>query len=332
MARGGRSGRAAGAALALLIVAGAPGRGYESDQYTHRLEPIGDAQPVLDRAVNEALARVAERQRGGEDRLAFAYGVWGELGGLHWVDRIERFAMRSGEVEKLPQKRWQSVYKGAPVWATRVNFFFGVGRTIRLAGTLVGSDKLGHFFSQGLKYYRSHQAGWSEERVAGRGRFNERWIFGQATTSIYSNADLVANWEGYRFYRSLFEDGIVPGKGPIVRFEAGRARIERPFTWSDHVNDFWDEALNPSFMSPALARYLTEHLPGLCEDFRRAPATFVPAGEQELRRRYAEIGLRENLGFRMDRVCAERYAPGAAPGAAPEPGRAAGSSGRPGNP
>jgi len=38
-----------------------------------------------------------------------------------------------------------------------------LGRTIRLAGSLTGSDKLGHFFSQGLKYYRSHLEGWSEE-------------------------------------------------------------------------------------------------------------------------------------------------------------------------
>jgi hypothetical protein len=324
--------RAGGAALALALATAAPARPYESDQYTHRLEPIDDAQPVLDRAVDGALARVAERWRGGEDRQRFAHEVWHELGGLYWVDRIERFAMRSSEIEKLPQKRRRSVYADAPVWATRVNFVFGVGRTIRLAGTLVGSDKLGHFFSQGLKYYRSHLAGWSERRVAWRGRFNERWIFGQLTTSIYSNADLVANWEGYRFYRSLFEAGTVPGKGPIVRFRGGGAEIARPFTWADHVNDFWDEALNPSWVSPALARYLGERLPGLCTEYRRAPAAFVPTGEEALLGRYEGIGMRENLRFRMDRVCEGRYASPPALGAAPAPGRAAGAPGRSGGP
>ena len=64
----------------------------------------------------------------------------------------------------------------------------------------------------------SRLAGWREEHILGRGTFNERWLFGQLTTSIYSNADLVANYEGYRFYRSLFEDGVVPGKPAIVRF------------------------------------------------------------------------------------------------------------------
>ncbi|KAB2965191.1 MAG: hypothetical protein F9K18_06815 [Thermoanaerobaculia bacterium] len=302
MARGGRCRWALGALLALALAA--PTRGYESDQYSHRLEPIEDALPVLDRAVNETLARVARRHRGAEDRMGIALGVWRELGGLYWADRIERFVVRTADIEKLPQRRRTSIFAGAPFWATRVNFVFGVGRTFRLAGTLVGSDKLGHFFSQGLKYFRSHLSGWSERRVAGRGRFNERWLFGQATTSNYSNADLVANWEGYRFYRSLFENGIVAGKGPIVRFRGGRAEIARPFTWADHVNDFWDEALNPSYVSKSLARYLERRLPELCADYRRAPERFRPVREAELRARYEGIGLRENLRFRMDHVCA----------------------------
>jgi hypothetical protein len=219
------------------------------------------------------------------------------------VDRIERYAMRSPAIEKLPQYRWRSDFRGAPVWATRVNFLFGVGATIRLGDTLVGTDKLGHFISQGLKYYRSALAGWSEARIAGRGRFNERWIFGQATTSVYSNADLVANWEGYRFYRSLFADGVVAGKPAIVRFDSRGAAIQRGFAWRDHVNDYWDEALHPSFLSPALARYFARKLPELCADYARRPAAFVPRDAVALDARYAALGLRPRPELRMDRVC-----------------------------
>jgi hypothetical protein len=227
------------------------------------------------------------------------------VGGLHWVDRIERYAMKSSTVEKLPQYRWHSVFRGAPFWTTRVGFVFGVGATIRVGDSLVGTDKLGHFISQGLKYFRSHVAGWSEDRVAGRGVFNERWIFGQATTSVFSNADLVANWEGYRFYRGLFEDGIVPGKPAIVRFDGHTARIVRPFAWRDHVNDYWDEALNPSYLSPGLARFMLTRLPTYCTDYLSAPARYVPVGERELSDRYAEIGIRSRPELRMDRVCAD---------------------------
>jgi hypothetical protein len=268
--------------------------------------PIADSTAVLDARVNEALGRVAAGWRGPEDRGRFAVAVWKELGGVHWVDRIERFAMRSPEVEKLPQHRWRSIFAGAPVRARRVNFVFGVGRTIRLADALVGSDKLGHFFSQGLKYYRSHLDGWSEERIAGRGRFNERWLFGQLTTSVYSNADLVANWEGYLFYRGLFEGDVVAGKGPIVRFEHGRAEILRPFTWRDHVNDYWDEALNPSHWSPLLARALRPKLKQLCEDLVRAGATLGPRGESGLKARYGRLALRPEPESRLDQICGTR--------------------------
>jgi hypothetical protein len=296
--------RAPAAAAALLaLVAAAPLAGYESDQYSHRLEPLADAAPELNRVTNAALARIAARWRGPEDHGHFAHEVYRELGGLHWVDRIERFAMRSESIDKLPQFRWRSVFRGAPIWATRVNFLFGVGATIRVGESLVGSDKLGHFVSQGLKYFRSHLAGWSEERIAWRGEFNERWLFGQLTTSVYSNADLVANWEGYRFYRSLFEDGVVPGQPAIVRFAHGSATLARKFDWRDHVNDYWDEALNPSHLSPALARFLAGRLREYCPDYARRPLAFVPDDDAELAARYAAIGLRPRPDFRLDSVC-----------------------------
>jgi hypothetical protein len=302
--RSARSGRIRSLALALGLAAASAG-GYESDQYSNRLEPIADSAPELDRVVNEALEQTAREWPGGGDRREFAYQIYRRLGGMHWVDRIERFAMRSDEIEKLPQFRWRSIFRGAPFWATRVNFLFGVGATIRIGDSLVGTDKLGHFISQGLKYYRSRLAGWSEERIVGRGRFNERWLFGQLTTSVYSNADLVANYEGYRFYRSLFESGILGDQPPIIRLRRDGAEVLRSFRWGDHVNDFWDEALNPSFMSPALSRYLHRRLPDLCGDYRLDPVAFVPKNEEELRRRYSSIRMRDAVEFRLDRICAE---------------------------
>jgi len=291
--------------LALFLLAlVAPAAGYETDQYTHRLQPIADAQSLLDRTVNEALADIAAGWRGHGDRAVFATALFHRLGGYYWVDRIERLAMQSPEIERLPQSRHHSIFEGLPFHARRVNYFFGVGHTIRLAGSLVGTDKLGHFFSQGKKYYLSHLAGWKDESVVGRGEFNERWIFGQLTTSVYSNADLVANYEGYLFYRSLFEPGIVPGKPAIVRFAGDRAEITRPFTWSDHVNDYWDEALNPSYMSPGLARAIQGAIRDLCPDYERAPGAFEARDEARLHERYARIGLKPAPENSVAVVCA----------------------------
>ena len=311
-AAGARGATARAAALACALLAGTgAAAGYETDQYSNRLQPIADARPALDAEVARALAEIAAAWRGPEDRWRFARRVYWRLGGLYWVDHIERWAEKSPAVERLPQVRHRSVFAAAPVYASRVNWFFGVGATFRLAGSLVGSDKLGHFFSQGIKYYGSHLLGRDERRVLGRGRFNERWLFGQLTTSVYSNADLVANYEGYRFYRSLFEADIVPGKGAIVAFRAGRAEILRPFTWADHVNDYWDEAAYPSHLSPGLERYLLRTRPALCPEYERDPAAFLPRRAAELDARYGELGLTPAPELRMDRICS---APAAAAG------------------
>ena len=72
----------------------------------------------------------------------------------------------------------------------------------------------------------------SEQEAAERSAYTERAIFGQMTTGSYSNADLVANYEGHRFYRSLFEDNIVPGKPAILRWENDAWVIQRPYTWA----------------------------------------------------------------------------------------------------
>ncbi len=294
--------------LSLLLWPAPLCQAYESDQYSNRLLPISDSIVILDQRVNETIRQIAEEWEGPEDRRRFATEVWRILGGVYWVDRIERLAMESPDIERLPQSRRDSIYSDAPFSASPVLFFFGVGRTIRLAGSLTGSDKLGHFFSQGLKYYRSHLNGWDEPRIANRGRFNERWLFGRWTTSVYSNADLVANWEGYLFYRSLFENGIIPGKTRIIRFRDGGAEVVRVFTWADHVNDFWDEALNPSYWDPSLERAMHHKLEEFCSMYEQNPQAWVSPDDAELRERYASIGLLLAPENRLDQVCAAKSA------------------------
>lgn len=283
---------------------------YETDQYSNRLLPIRDSLAPLNDRVNRVLARAVATWSGPRDDWRLARRVYWELGGLYWVDHIERWAMDSPAIDKLPQNGHHSIFAGAGFLSTRVNFIFGVGNTIQVAGVLIGTDKLGHFFSQGVKYYGSHLRGDSDERVVARGELNERWLFGQLTTGVYSNADLVANYEGYLFYRSLFEDGIVAGKLAIVRWVRDpsghdRPTLQRPFDWQDHVNDYWDEALNPSFVETGLQHWFDRRLPLLCDEYRQNPPRFVPRDSERLERQYAKLGLKPAPQNRMDHVCGQ---------------------------
>ena len=296
--------------VTLLACSACPGAfAYESDQYLNRTVKVEDSLAVLDEQVNLALDRILGRCNPPETRKEVAVAVYRELGGLYWADRIERWAAKSEAVDKYPQTRYRSIYRGMPIWATRVAFLFGVGRSFRINGVMVGSDKFGHFISQGFKYYRRELAGLPEETIVRRGRFAERWLFGQFTTGIYSNADLVANYEGYRFYKSLFDDGVVAGKKAVLALHNGRYIRQRDFTWADHINNYWDEALNPSFNVDALDRRLKRAIIGLCPEYHRHPEYFQVPDDAELWGRYAHIGLKDARQNQFHIICGTRVPP-----------------------
>lgn len=291
---------------ALVIVAlllwGSAGA-YETDQFHNRLEPLKDSTSVLDARVNQAIEDIVDNWRGPRDDDKVINELFHEVGGYHWVDRIERWAMKSDQVDRLSTPRRDSIYRGHPLWATRVIGVFGVGPTIKLNGQLIGSDKLGHFFSQGRKFYFRYARFDDEARAAERSAYTERAIFGQVTTGVYSNADLVANYEGYLFYRSLFEDDIVGAKPAILAWSDKGWVIQRPFTWADHVNAYWDEALNVNHFDSLLYPHMKERLAEFCDEYAEKPARYRIENEQALKARYAHLQLRDTSELRLDSLC-----------------------------
>ncbi len=291
--------------IAAAVTAGVPvaSFAYETDQLTNRDQLITDSTAVLNREVNNALATIVEKWDRDHDEMAFVNEIYRKIGGLHWVDKIERWAMRSPEVDRLDTPRYGSVFSGQPIWAVRVTKLFGVGKTIRLNNQLIGTDKLGHFISQGRKYYRRFVRLGNEDRAALKSAFTEEAIFGSLTTGMYSNADLVANYEGHRFYRSLFEDGIVEGKPAILRWEDGSWVIQREFDWADHVNEYWDEALNVNHYDALLYSHMHERFISFCPDYWKNPSLYTIVNEERLKRRYAHLKLEDTSELRLDSLC-----------------------------
>jgi hypothetical protein len=298
-----------GRTIAILAIAGATlalplrAQAYETDQYYNRSQPIADSTEALNRKVNETLGEIVAEWNKGEDQWAFVTAIYNKLGGHHWVDKLERWAMKSPEVEKLETPRYQSIYAGMPFWSTRTTFFFGIGATIRVNDQLIGSDKIGHFFSQGRKFYRRYRKSGSEAKAAEHSAYTERAIFGSGTTGSYSNADLVANYEGHRFYRSLFEDDVVPGKPAILRWENDRWIIQREFDWADHVNEYWDEALNVNRFDNLVYKHMRKRLIGLCPHYWEDPSLFTIENEGALKARYSHILLYDTSHLRLDHLC-----------------------------
>lgn len=276
---------------------------HETDQITNRTDPIADSTEALNREVNKKIVAVIKKRRHDEDRMRIVNALFRKLGSRLLVDRIEKWAIKSPEVEKLPTGRFDSVYADHPIWAVRVTKFFGIGETIRVNDQLIGTDKLGHFISQGRKYYRRFLRFNSEEAAARQAAYAEFLVFGQLSNGNFSNADLVANYEGHRFFRSLFEDNIVPGKPAILHWDGEGWIIQRKFDWADHVNEYWDEALNVNHYDRLLFPYMHERLVAECPNYWQDPSLYTIADEERLMERYAHLGMKENSVLRLDSLC-----------------------------
>jgi hypothetical protein len=291
--------------MGLLLVEPQICGAYETDQFTNRLTPISDSTALLDERVNLSIAEAISNWKGKRNDWKVVTAIYNDIGGRHWVDKIERWAMKSEEVERLQPSRYESIYRGHPLWATRVAALFGVGPTIKVNGQLIGSDKLGHFLSQGRKFYRRYLKYLDEAKAAEHSAYTERALFGQSTTGVYSNADLVANYEGFLFYRSLFEDEVIAGKKAILNWTGDGWEIQREFTFADHVNAYWDEALNLNHFDNLLYPHMKERIQQFCPDYFEAPDAWTIENEEYLKARYKDLQLRDTSELRLSNLCVE---------------------------
>jgi len=87
-------------AAAVVVAWPAAVLAHETDQLSNRADPIADSTQVLNREVNKALVDVVEKSRKDDDRMAVVNAIFGKLGSRFLVDRIEKWAIKSPEVEK----------------------------------------------------------------------------------------------------------------------------------------------------------------------------------------------------------------------------------------
>jgi len=293
--------------LALLLILITPTfvGAFETDQFSNRQHSIADATAVMNLQVNLAIEESIAGWHGPHNEMKVVNRIYNKIGGRALVDKLERWAMESDEVERLDTPAYESVYQGHPFWVTRMAAFFGVGATLRINSVLVGADKIGHFLSQGRKFYRRWVRSHDEVQAAAHSAYTERAIFGQMMTGSYSNADLVANYEGYLFYRSLFEDNVIAGKPALLGWKQDHWVMQRPFDWADHVNDYWDEALNINHYDKLLYPRIKARLLTLCGDYYSDPELFEIHDEKALQERYSHLQLRETSELRMGNLCTD---------------------------
>ena len=290
---------ATAAALTLTVCASAA----ETDQYFERSQPIADSTAAMNKKFNAKLAKVVKKNRDVRDPRVIVHEVFARLGGYRMTDKYEEWVRNTPLVEIREVAIRDSIYGGMPFWSIRAVSVFGLGVTLKVDDQLIGSDKLSHFLSQGRKFHGRYLNSGSERKAAKRGVLTERAIFGSGMTGSFSNADLVANYEGHLFYRSLFEDNIIPGKAAILKWTDDGWIMQREFDWADHVNEYWDEALNVNAYDRLLHDRMVDRLGDLCPQYWQDPSIYEIRNEAALQDRYAHLGMRDTRDMRLSTIC-----------------------------
>jgi hypothetical protein len=169
-------------------------------------------------------------------------------------------------------ERFAGVYDGAfsPLDIRELAHMLFFSSTIKVHGTYLGTDKIGHFTDIGISYYfeylKARDSGLGEKQAVARavrlgidGPNSESGMLGTVGNSDYANGDVAANFAGFLFYRNL--TGSVALKGQICRPMLVRegpywkiADEIRPNSrfFARFISDHLDEALNPGYFDEYL--------------------------------------------------------------------------------
>ena len=160
------------------------------------------------------------------------------------IGQMETFAEGSEHIERRRIAFRDSIYRDFIVEETpTISASERVSSVINVAGHYIGTDKLGHFFTEGKSYFDIAIAkGEGVERALLFGVFTESLYYGALTTGVFSYADLTANFNGFQFWRRV----VGKGSDNYIVCDGNKWIVNKPFEIALYVDEAWDESVNCS--------------------------------------------------------------------------------------
>lgn len=270
--------------IAIFILLGAA-EASEIDSFTKRYAINEDAAPVLNALTNvriaKALRRANKKDHCSKERLEKS--LLKQLKGNVIGGPIEFFVNDSSEdeLDRIHLRRRESIYKGLSFLQGRVlKLPLGsFGRIVKIGDHIVGADKFGHFFTEGLVYFKKAKKNGLKSALKW-GHKTELGKFGYTTTAVYSRADQVANYSGYLFWKALYKES--KGHGPYFSCENNKWVQTKSFNWSDFVDAGWDEGINcSSYRNKKIQKVVETNIANLASDPESASACPIASEEHK---------------------------------------------------
>lgn len=221
----------------------------------------------------------------------------------HIIGELAPYIINSPEIVRLETRTSQSIYRDfrwyeavIPGLYARV-FTDPAGKILNLNGHLIGTDKFEHFMGTGYKYfkrYKKDQGVATLQRVLQKGESLEAGFMGSVTTGVKSYGDMVANFNGMRFWNHMLgkhPDILGEDIPPYVVCQNNYWRIGNLIDWRFYVDPAWDEGIN-------------------CSKFRTESMLSKVEGIIEIYQQHTEVDLTCPMNsYALKKVMATKYAP-----------------------
>ena len=341
-------------AVVFCLLAGPTAQAGETDPHYAWLHPPNDATAALNDAIAGEMAVGLSAANERADRASLtcrdaAAAMTARLSQTaHWffLSSLAGWGVpRSpgNSSEYFGRFREESTYRYAALLP--FGSFVPLDPAVAVNGVLFGTDKIGHFFTAGLRYYdrytNERQRGATHEDAERAallvGIGEESGVLGRCASGIFSYADLEANYQGLRFYQQLCDgsDGS-DGSAPQLAFVGDNAASQRwrlilPFDLARFVTPCWDESFYPSAYGDLDRDAVRRAMRGYCARWRtpvvqKRRALYRQRGCQS----FSVAALREMISkhttpdpspFAIDELCHKAGAPEAKAEEKPSPGQ-----------
>lgn len=231
----------------------------EIDPFSDRLVKVNDSLIAINEKANimleDALEKLNRKSHTCSEKKL--YKALRKKFRNQYTSEFSKWVVKTDELDKVTTRTSDSIYKEfkwyqAIVPGLLAKFSDPAGQILKVNGTYVGTDKFEHFFGSGFNYFKKHNLkGKSLEDAMMIGYRAETGIMGATMTGVMSFADMVANFNGMRFWNNILgkDIDVLTGKevAPYIECEKGQWYKLRDIDFSEYVDDAWDEGINCSW-------------------------------------------------------------------------------------
>lgn len=234
----------------------------EVDSFRLRYKDLPDSLSLINKKANQ-LMKVAISEAN-QSRFASACSekrLYRKLRSKfrnHYLDEFSKWLIKTDELAKIHTTIGQSIYRDfsplqSPIqgaWARVAND--PTAAALNVKGYRIGTDKFEHFMGTGFNYFKTYVLeGKPIEEALDIGWRAETGIMGGIMTGVMAYGDLVANFQGMRFWNHVLqssEDVFGKNIGPYIVCEKDQWTQVKKIDFSDYIDAGFDEGINCSKM------------------------------------------------------------------------------------